>query len=163
MSLPSTTPDPVTVSALARQKNLDIRSSRLWHLKGLISAQACRVIILFLSDIVALATAWHIAHFLNQFYLPIPDPLVWWVWLGLPSLFWIFTTATVVLFIHYGLYSPTVRAKDYLKASQLVSYVYLASLVIAYFYDPKLDLPRSLFFTSWLSSLGLSDCLPIGD
>jgi exopolysaccharide biosynthesis polyprenyl glycosylphosphotransferase len=133
----------------------DIRSSRWWQLKRLASSQAIRTMILLISDLVALATAWHIAHFLNQFYLPIPDPLVWWVWLGLPSLFWVFAIATILLFIHFGLYGSTVRARDYIKASQLVSYIYLTSLVIAYFYNPKLDPPRSLFFSSWISSVGL--------
>jgi exopolysaccharide biosynthesis polyprenyl glycosylphosphotransferase len=133
----------------------DIRSSHWWQVNWIVSAQGIRISILFFSDVIALATAWHIAHFLNQFYLPIPEPLVWWVWLGLPSLFWVFTAATLLLFVHYRLYSTTARARDYIKAAQLVSYVYLASLVIAYFYNPKLDPPRSLFFTSWISSVVL--------
>ncbi|MCS6813679.1 MAG: sugar transferase, partial [Cyanobacteria bacterium] len=36
-----------------------------------------------------------------------------------------------------------------------VSLVYALSLVVNYFYDPKLDPPRSLFFTAWASSIVL--------
>ncbi|NEP20312.1 MAG: sugar transferase, partial [Leptolyngbya sp. SIO4C1] len=109
----------------------------------------------FSSDFLALLCAWQWAGFLNQFYSPMPPGLTWWVWLGLPGLFWIFVALTLLLFIHYGLYSATVRAKNYLKAGQLISYLYLFSLVATYFYDPKLDPPRSLFFTAWISSVGL--------
>ncbi|MEM7062784.1 MAG: sugar transferase [Cyanobacteria bacterium P01_B01_bin.77] len=133
----------------------DIRAARSgspwkrwgWH--------SLRVLSLLLSDALALGVAWQLARFLNQFYSPIPAQLVWWVWLGLPSLFWLFAGATLLLFTHYGLYGGTVRAKDYLRAAQLVSWVYFISLVLAYFYDPKLDAPRSLFFSAWVSSVVL--------
>lgn len=118
-----------------------------WH--------SIRVLSLLLSDALALGVAWQLARFLNQFYSPIPAQLVWWVWLGLPSLFWLFAGATLLLFTHFGLYSGTVRARDYLRAAQLVSWVYFISLVLAYFYDPKLDAPRSLFFSAWGSSVVL--------
>ncbi len=114
-----------------------------------------RVISLLLSDALALGLAWQLARFLNQFYSPIPEQLVWWVWLGLPSLFWLFAGVTLLLFTHFGLYGATVRAKDYLRAAQLVSCVYFISLVLAYFYDPKLDAPRSLFFSAWVGSVVL--------
>ena len=114
-----------------------------------------RVLSLLLSDALALGVAWQLARFLNQFYSPIPAPLVWWTWLGLPSLFWLFAGVTLLLFTHFGLYGATVRARDYLRAAQLVSCVYFISLVLAYFYDPKLDAPRSLFFTAWVSSVVL--------
>lgn len=132
----------------------DIRAIRRVGRSQLISWSNAKKGILFCGDFLALLAAWQLAGFLNQFYSPIPEDLVWWVWLGLPSLFWVFIAFTLVLFIHYGLYSSAVRAKDYLKAGQLISYVYLFSLVVAYFYDPKLDPPRSLFFTAWFSSVG---------
>lgn len=112
-----------------------------------------RVLILLLSDALALGGAWQLARFLNQFYSPIPEKLVWWEWLGLPSLFWLFAGGTLLLFTHYGLYGATVRARDYLRAAQLVSWVYFISLVLIYFYDPKLDAPRSLFFSAWVGSI----------
>ena len=114
-----------------------------------------RVGVLLVSDTLALALAWQLARFLNGFYSPIPERLVWWTWLGLPSLFWLFSGITLVLFTHYGLYGSTARSRDYFKAGQLVSWVYLISLVVAYFYDPKLDAPRSLFFSAWVSSVVL--------
>ncbi|MGC1307621.1 MAG: sugar transferase [Phormidesmis sp.] len=108
---------------------------------------------LVFSDILAISAAWKIAQFLNQFYSPLPSPFIWWTWLGFPSIFWLFVLSTLGLFAHYRLYSHTSAVKDYAKAAQLISYVYLASLVISYFYDPQLDLPRSLFFSAWFSSL----------
>ncbi|MEO1621514.1 MAG: sugar transferase [Cyanobacteria bacterium J06632_3] len=131
----------------------DIRASRktshIWWIKKL----NLRAICLVSSDIVALALSWKGAQFLNQFYSPVPTPLVWWTWLGLPSIFWLFVSCILATFAHYRLYSYLTAAKDYAKAVQLISYVYLASLVVSYFYDPHLDLPRSLFFSSWLISI----------
>ena len=114
-----------------------------------------RVLVLLLSDILALAIAWQIARYLNQFYSPIPSQLVWWIWFGLPSLFWIFVALTLVLFARNGLYSASTQARNYVRAGQLVSVVYWLSLVLGYFYDPKLDPPRSLFFTAWFCSIAL--------
>ena len=73
--------------------------------------RSIRVMSLLLSDALALGLAWQLARYLNQFYSPIPDQLVWWVWLGLPSLFWLFAGMTLLLFTHFGLYGATVRGK----------------------------------------------------
>ncbi|MDJ0712640.1 MAG: sugar transferase [Prochloraceae cyanobacterium] len=132
---------------------LDIRAPqkiRLFHL-----ASWKHWYILLLSDISALAIAWQFARYLNKFYSPIPPQLVWWVWLGIPSPFWIFAAITLLFFAYSGLYNDsTSKAQNYVRTGQLVSIVYLLSLVIVYFYDPKLDPPRSLFFTAWFGSVG---------
>lgn len=133
----------------------DIRAARRGNPRRWFGWSNVRVIILLLSDALALGLAWQLARYLNQFYSPIPPQLVWWNWLGLPSLFWLFAVGTLLLFTHYGLYGKTVRARDYLRAAQLISSVYFISLVLAYFYDPKLDAPRSLFFSAWVSSVVL--------
>ncbi len=133
----------------------DIRSSQTKIFARIFKHVWYRVIILLMADTLALAIAWSIARFLNQFYAPITDKMVWWYWFGLPSIFWFFAGCTFILFAKYRLYSNSARAKDYVKAGQLVSGVYLLSLVLGYFYDPKLDLPRSLFFTAWFSSVFL--------
>jgi exopolysaccharide biosynthesis polyprenyl glycosylphosphotransferase len=57
------------------------------------------------------------------------------------------------LFAQNGLYSSSPKSQDYLKTGQLISIVYLSSLVVGYFYDPKLDPPRSLFFSAWFFSV----------
>ncbi len=108
-----------------------------------------------ISDVLALASAWWIAAHLNQFYSPIPPQLSWWEFAGLPSLFWVFAAVTLLLFAYGGLYSSGQKWKNYVRTAQLVSVVYLLSLVISYFYDPKLDIPRSLFFSAWFASVGL--------
>lgn len=133
----------------------DIRAPRAPQLKQICSWRWRRVLLLVLSDILALAIAWQIARFLNQFFSPIPEELVWWVWLDLPSLFWVFIAVTLAVFAHNGLYGRFSQIKNYVRAGQIVSTIYLLSLVLLYFYDPKLDPPRSLFFSAWLGSVGL--------
>lgn len=102
---------------------------------------------------MALGGAWHSAAQLNELYSPIPTQLVWWVWLGLPSLFWVFALITLLILTVAGLYSRTRAWKDYIRAAQVVSFTYLFALVVSYFYDPKLDVPRSLFFSAWVFSV----------
>jgi hypothetical protein len=118
----------------------DIRASRrAWQAKR--SAQVkFRGFCLVVSDVLAISAAWKFAQFLNQFYSPLPGAFVWWTWLGFPSIVWLFVLATLALFAHCRLYSYLNAAKDYAKAAQLISYVFLGSLVISYFYDPHLDL-----------------------
>lgn len=134
---------------------IDIRAPQRLDLKQLLNWQWHRGIALLLSDVMALGIAWKFAAHLNQFYSPIPPQLVWWEWLGLPSLFWVFATFTLLLFANNGLYHSSTQWKNYIRCGQLISFVYLLSLVLSYFYDPKLDAPRSLFFTSWFSSIAL--------
>jgi exopolysaccharide biosynthesis polyprenyl glycosylphosphotransferase len=133
----------------------DIRAPRRWGISYRLSWRWYRALVLVGTDIVALGSAWQLAHYLNQFFSPIPPELVWWNWFGLPSLFWVFAAVTLLLFGQQGLYNVSYKTRDYIKSAQLITLVYLASLVLTYFYNPKLDPPRSLFFTAWLSSLGL--------
>ena len=114
-----------------------------------------RAIVLLLCDVAALAIAGRIAAHLNQFYAPLPPPLVLGTWLGLPGLFWILMTVTLLLFARNGLYSSSSQWKNYVRSGKLVSTVYLAALLLGYFYDPKLAPPRSLVITAWLGSVGL--------
>ena len=130
----------------------DLRATRsVSRNKGL--QQWLNVGFLITADLAALGCAWRIAAQLNKFYDPIPSQLVWWTALGLPSLFWVFSGLTFVILASGGLYDRTAAWKDYVRAAQLVSLAYLFSLVISYFYDPKLDAPRSLFFSAWLLSV----------
>ena len=137
------------------QESLDIRAPHQFKPFQLGAWQWSWSVPLLVSDIIALAIAWKFARYLNQFYSPIPPQLVWWVWAGLPSLFWIFTALTLLFFVYGRLYRSGRGSQNYVKAGQLVSLVYLLSLVLSYFYDPQLNPPRSLFFTAWLSSLVL--------
>lgn len=137
------------------QSPVDIRAPRQFDLSDLLHWCWYRVLALLVSDVLALALAWKIAGHLNQFYSPIPPQLEWFVFLGLPSLFWVFAAVTLALFVSNGLYNSSTQWKNYLRSGKLVSMVYLASLVVSYFYDPTIDAPRSLFFTAWFSSVGL--------
>ena len=131
----------------------DIRAARKTPRKSLAAQIETRLVSLIFSDVMSLGSAWWLARSLNSFYLPISPDLLWWTWLGLPSPFWILVSITILFFAHAGLYRHTHRTKNYARAGQLVSQVYLFSLVVTYFYNPHLDLPRSLFFTAWVSSV----------
>ncbi|MCS6814704.1 MAG: sugar transferase, partial [Cyanobacteria bacterium] len=76
----------------------DIRAPGRIRLQQIWSDQWYWGVGLLVSDIGALAIAWTVATRLNQFYLPIPTELNWWVWLGLPSLFWVFAAITLLFF-----------------------------------------------------------------
>jgi exopolysaccharide biosynthesis polyprenyl glycosylphosphotransferase len=134
---------------------IDIRAPQRFSFAKILTNQWHRVGVLLGSDVLALGLAWHLAAKLNRFYSPIPAQLNWFVWLGLPSLFWVFALVTLLLFACNGLYHSATEWKNYLRSGKLVSLVYLLSLVLSYFYNPKLDAPRSLFFTAWFSSVAL--------
>ncbi|MBW4693139.1 MAG: sugar transferase [Lyngbya sp. HA4199-MV5] len=114
-----------------------------------------RAIALLLCDVAALAIAGRVAAHLNQFYAPLPPPLILGTWVGLPGLFWILMTVTLLLFAQSGLYSASSQWKNYVRSGKLVSAVYLSALLLGYFYDPKLAPPRSLFITAWVGSVAL--------
>ena len=135
------------------EARIDIRASQKKYRLGLPTRTTYRAALLILSDVVSISVAWKIAQFLNKFYSPLPGSLVWWTWLGFSSVFWIFVFFTLTLFAYHRLYSYINEAKHYAKVAQLISHLYLASLVVSYFYDPHLDLPRSLFFSAWFTSI----------
>ncbi len=131
----------------------DIRAPQPLAWLNLTNRQWLSVFLLLLGDVTALAAAWQVARELNHFYSPPPPQLVWWNWLGMPSLFWCFAAVTLLFFAYGGLYSPSARSHNYIRLLQLISLVYLTILVVQYFYDPTLDPPRSLFFSAWGGSL----------
>lgn len=132
---------------------MDLRAPQ--HISGLYLSrpQWLRIAILVAGDLGALALAWQGARHLNHFYSPPPPQLVWWTWLGLPSLFWCFAALTLLCFAYGGLYRPTARGQNYIRLAQLISLVFMLVLVLNYFYDPSLDPPRSLFFSAWCGSI----------
>ncbi|MBR8827133.1 MAG: sugar transferase [Gomphosphaeria aponina SAG 52.96 = DSM 107014] len=130
----------------------DIRAPQKFKLFHLSGWQWKWGLVLLFSDTLALAIAWQFARYLNKFYSPIPPQLVWWVWLGIPSLFWVFAALTIIFFAYGAMYN-TAGSQNYVRAAKLVTLVYLLSLVLGYFYNPKIDPPRSLFFTAWFSSI----------
>lgn len=130
---------------------LDLRAPRRLQLLHLSSKQKRVIPFVLLGDILGLAIAWYITHRLNQFYSPIPHEFIWWTWMGIPSLFWVLAALIVMFFAYGGLYSGSMQ--NYVRGGQLISGVYLLCLVLSYFYNPKIDLPRSLFFTAWATSV----------
>ena len=146
--------ESVWLNNLKRKKS-DIRAPEKFTVTQLLDWSWSRLVTLFVSDLLALAIAWQFARYLNQFYSPMPAQLIWWEWFGIPSPFWIFSGIIILLFAQAGLYTSSSQWKNYLQLGKLTSSVYFGSLVLSYFYDPKLDPPRSLFFTAWFSSIFL--------
>jgi exopolysaccharide biosynthesis polyprenyl glycosylphosphotransferase len=136
-------------------KTTDIRAPQGFSLYRYLDWQGKRALALLLGDIAALGLAGWIAAHLNQFYSPLPPPLILGTWFGLPGVYWILTLAVLLLFARNGLYTSASQWKNYVRSGQLVSLVYLSSLLLVYFYDPKLAPPRSLFMTAWFASVGL--------
>ncbi|HHP7230818.1 MAG TPA: sugar transferase [Xenococcaceae cyanobacterium] len=130
---------------------LDLRAPHRLQLLHLSPKQRKIIPLVLLGDLIAMAIAIYFTLYLNQFYSPIPAEFIWWTWWGIPSLFWVLVTLILVLFAYGGLYD--VNRQNYLRGGQLISSVYLLFLVLSYFHDPKIDLPRSLFFTAWFSSV----------
>lgn len=133
----------------------DLRAPNSFSFPPLKSWRWRRLGLLLLSDMLALGLAWQGAVTLNQLFSPIPPALVWWVWWGLPSIFWLLLGATLGLFAYYGLYGRFAQVRNYVQAGWLVTVPYLTTLILIYFYDPKLDLPRSLFFSAWFGSIAM--------
>ena len=133
-----------------RKLILDIRAPHKFKLLHFNAKHWGSTFLFLLGDILALASSWQVAKNFNQFYSPLPPQYIWWSWFGIPSIFWLFAALILIFFAYGGLYSS--NRQNYLHAGQLISWVYLFSLVLNYFYNPKLDLPRSLFFVAWFSS-----------
>ena len=143
--------DFTNIREKTRKLILDIRAPHKYKLLHIDGKHWGSILLFLLGDILALASAWQVAKNFNQFYSPLPPQYIWWSWFGLPSIFWLFAALILIFFAYGGLYSS--YRQNYLRAGQLISWVYLFSLVLNYFYDPKLDLPRSLFFVVWCSSV----------
>ncbi|WNC60710.1 sugar transferase [Thermosynechococcus sp. QS41] len=120
------------------------RCRRMW-----LRSETAFALLLLTSDLVGLVLAWKLGLQLNRFYAPLPPDLAAWYWLGLPSVFWLFATGLLFLIAVSGLYHPRGHWKNYLRLAKVLSLGYLLALAIAYFYDPTVDLPRSLFFSAW--------------
>ena len=131
----------------------DIRASKKPQLIDRPEIGWFRAVVLMLGDVLGLAIAWQIAEKLNKSFSPLPTDLYWWEFLGLSSLFWVFACVTVIWFAYQNFYSAESQWRNYVKQAQSISWVYLLSLVVSYFYDPKLDAPRSLFFAAWFGSI----------
>jgi exopolysaccharide biosynthesis polyprenyl glycosylphosphotransferase len=131
----------------------DLRASAQAQLLPLPEIGWFRSSTLIIGDLLGLGLAWQIAAKLNESFQPLPAEFTLWEFLGLPSLFWFFALATVLLLASQGFYDSNSQCQNYVKQAQSISAIYLSSLVVSYFFDPKLDAPRSLFFAAWFGSI----------
>jgi exopolysaccharide biosynthesis polyprenyl glycosylphosphotransferase len=148
-------PSSIAPDAQTKPQTNDIRAPRRLSGQWLRSWQGRRSLLLLTADLVALFLAGRIASYLNQFYQPLPPALVLGEWLGLPGIYGLLMIAVLVLFVRNGLYTASSQWQNYGRSIRLISLVYLGSLVLLYFSDPKLAPPRSLFLTAWLGSISL--------
>ncbi|ANV83141.1 glucosyltransferase [Picosynechococcus sp. PCC 7003] len=133
----------------------DIRAISPLHWLKTARGRWKRGLLLVGSDLLGLAIAWQLADYINNFYSPIPADLVWWVWLDIPSLFWIFAFVTLVFFFGNHLYRSPPAPQNYTRAAWIITLVYGLFLVGSYFHNPMLDPPRSLFIAAWFLSVVL--------
>ncbi|NJK36011.1 MAG: sugar transferase [Oscillatoriales cyanobacterium SM2_2_1] len=129
----------------------DIRAGKHWQLARTYQGAWGRSLIFLAGDILGLMGAWRFAVDFNRPFSPLPSLLNWGNWVGIPGLFWVYGAVVVLLFAHHNFYGHTTRS--FTKQAAILCAVYLSSLVIGYFYDPELNLPRSLFIPAWLGSV----------
>lgn len=134
----------------------DLRAATVSHrLKEFATTDAnwLRSLLLIFSDITGLAIIWKISSSFNRIFSPLPPALNWGSFLGFTGLFWAFAALIIISFAHHNFYSGDSQWRNYVKQAQLISNIYLASLIVSYFYDPTVDAPRSLFLPVWIGSI----------
>ena len=113
------TDNPPSKHFTYRTTSFDIRAPRRLQLLNLSRQQKKVIPIMLLGDVIALAIAWQVTNYFNQFYSPLPPELLWWTWLGIPSLFWIFAVLTIVSFAYGGLYDSF--RNNYVRGAKLIT------------------------------------------
>jgi len=112
-----------------------------------------RAVAFLLGDAIALGLAWQIALYLNRtFFAPPIAQFDWGQFAGMPGLFWGFAGVTVVIFALHHFYRYD-QEHNFVSQAKVLSNIYLASLIVSYFYEPSFDVPRSLFLPAWLGSV----------
>jgi exopolysaccharide biosynthesis polyprenyl glycosylphosphotransferase len=134
-------------------KKYDIRAGNQIKQWSMVECNWLRSLLLIASDTLGLGIAWKISSSLNQGFSPLPPELNWGEFAGLTGLFWAFAAAIVTGFAYHNFYRGESQWRNYVKQAQVISSVYMTSLVISYFYNPTVDAPRSLFFPAWIGSV----------
>lgn len=112
-----------------------------------------RAVAFLIGDAIALGVAWQIALHINRTFFAPPIPQFdWGQFAGMPGLFWGFAGVTIVIFAWHHFYRFD-QEQNFVMQGKVLSDIYLASLIVSYFYEPSFDVPRSLFLPAWLGSL----------
>lgn len=131
----------------------DLRAGHHFQQWQMVEMNWLRTRMLILSDIFGLAIAWKASLGFNQAFSTLPPELSWGEFAGLTGLFWAFAAVIVTGFAYHNFYKSESQWRNYVRQAKFISSVYLLSLVVCYFYDPKVDAPRSLFLPAWLGSI----------
>jgi exopolysaccharide biosynthesis polyprenyl glycosylphosphotransferase len=131
----------------------DLRAGNHLQQWNMVEFNWLRTLLLIFSDILGLGVVWKVSLNFNQVFSPLPPELSWGEFAGLTGLFWAFAAVIVTGFAYHNFYKSESQWRNYVKQAQFISSVYLSSLVVCYFYDPKVDAPRSLFLPAWLGSV----------
>ena len=138
-----------------RDKKCDIRAGNQIRQWSMVEVNWLRALLLIASDILGLGITWKVSLGFNEVFSPLPPELNWGEFAGLTGLFWAFAAAIVTGFAYHNFYRGESQWRNYVKQAQVISSIYLSSLVICYFYNPTVDAPRSLFFPAWIGSVGM--------
>ena len=131
----------------------DLRAGNQSQQWSMVKVNWLRSLLLISGDVLGLGIAWKVSLSLNQGFSPLPPELNWGEFAGLTGLFWAFAAAIVTFFAYHNFYRGESQWRNYVKQAQVISSVYLSSLVVCYFYNPTVDAPRSLFFPAWIGSI----------
>ncbi len=131
----------------------DLRAGNQVQQWSMVKVNWWRSLLLIGGDVLGLGIAWKVSLSLNQGFSPLPPELNWGEFAGLTGLFWAFAAAIVTFFAYHNFYRGESQWRNYVKQAQVISSVYLSSLVVCYFYNPTVDAPRSLFFPAWIGSI----------
>lgn len=131
----------------------DLRAGNHFQQWNRVEFNWLRTLLLICSDILGLGVVWKVSLNFNQVFSPLPPELSWGEFAGLTGLFWAFAAVIITGFAYHNFYKSESQWRNYVKQAQFISSVYLSSLVVCYFYDPKVDAPRSLFLPAWLGSV----------
>ena len=131
----------------------DLRAGNQIQQWSMVKVNWLRSLLLISGDVLGLGIAWKVSLSLNQGFSPLPPELNWGEFAGLTGLFWAFAAAIVTFFAYHNFYRGESQWRNYVKQAQVISSVYLSSLVVCYFYNPTVDAPRSLFFPAWIGSI----------
>ena len=144
---------PIQKPTKNRAKKHDLRAGSQIQQWTMVEFNWLRALLLIVSDILGLAIAWKVSLSFNQVFSPLPPELNWGEFAGLTGLFWAFAAVIVTGFAYHSFYRGESQWRNYVKQAQLISGVYLSSLVVSYFCNPTVDAPRSLFLPAWLGSI----------
>lgn len=124
----------------------DLRFSPITKFRKGLTVKSLRLLILVLLDSVALFFAWWIG---INYGTPIDSP-----WIEELSSFRLLSLVFEISIIAaLGLYRPGIYRRNYIELTKAISLASILLMLVAFLYDPKQYVSRSIFLASWVLSI----------